>query len=100
MRGQKQRYIRNSGLSGHQAGRNITPIYANRRSLFYTKKPFGANLLAVTRNKLRSLRHAHRQYGCYQFATDLLKMSVMILSVVVRTAVGSLLMVEMLRLAG
>ena len=35
----------------------------------------------------------------YQFATDLLKMSVIILVVVVRTAVGSLLMVAMLRLA-
>ena len=36
---------------------------------------------------------------CHQLATDLLKMSVMILSVVERTAVGSLLMVAMLRLA-
>ena len=35
----------------------------------------------------------------YQFATDLLKLSVIILVVVVRTAVGSLLMVAMLRLA-
>ena len=36
----------------------------------------------------------------YQLATDLLKMSVMILVVVVRTAVGSLFIVAMLRLPG
>jgi hypothetical protein len=85
---------------GHEAGRNITPIYANARSHFETKSPFSAKRLAVTQNRLSAPCCAPWRRSSYQLATDLLKMSVMILSVVVRTAVGSLLMVAMLRPAG
>lgn len=92
--------LTHSWLWGHEAGRNITLIYAKCHSLFATKKLPGANMLAVTRNKLAAVFGACRWCSLYQLATDLLKMSVIILSVVVRTAVGSLLMVAILRPAG
>ena len=92
--------MRPAGAGAGEAGRNITPIYANGHRLFAAKRPFAANRLAVTRNKMSAVFGRDGRNRPYQLATDLLKMSVMILSVVVRTAVGSLLMMEMLRLAG
>ena len=92
--------MRHAGPEAYEAGRNITPIYANCRRLFAAKRPFAVNRLAVTRNKVPVIFGRPGRNGPYQLATDLLKMSVMILSVVVRTAVGSLLMVAMLRPAG
>ena len=78
-------------------GCNITLIYADTFAATVQLMDIFREIQRVIFRRMTAL--GPNLFADYQLATDLLKMSVMILSVVVRTALGSLLMVEMLRLA-